>query len=86
MPVILDTQEVEIRRIVVQSQTGQIVHLTPSQKYPAQKGGGRVAQVEEHLPSRPVALSSNPNATKKKGSLHCSQVQRISWGIGEGIA
>jgi hypothetical protein len=31
-PVILATQEVEIRRIVVQSQPGEIVHKTLSQK------------------------------------------------------
>jgi hypothetical protein len=29
MPIILATQEVEIRRIKVQSQPGQIVHKTP---------------------------------------------------------
>jgi hypothetical protein len=32
MPVILATQEAEIRRIAVQSQPGQIVHETLSQK------------------------------------------------------
>jgi hypothetical protein len=32
MPVILATQEAEIRRITVQSQPGQIVHETQSQK------------------------------------------------------
>jgi hypothetical protein len=37
MPVILATQEAEIRRIMVQSQLGQIVHETLSQKYPPQK-------------------------------------------------
>jgi hypothetical protein len=34
IPVILATQEAEIRRIVVQSQPGQIVHETLSQKNP----------------------------------------------------
>jgi hypothetical protein len=43
MPVILDTQEAEIRRIAVQSQPGQIVHETLSQKYPTQKRDLRVA-------------------------------------------
>jgi hypothetical protein len=38
MPVILATQEAEIRRIVVQSQPGQIVYETQSQKYQQQKG------------------------------------------------
>jgi hypothetical protein len=36
-PVIPATQEAEIRRIVVQSQPGQIVHETFSQKNPSQK-------------------------------------------------
>jgi hypothetical protein len=38
MPVILATQKQEIRRIAVQSQFGQIVHETLSQKNPSQKG------------------------------------------------
>jgi hypothetical protein len=37
-PVILATQEAEIRRITIQSQPGQIVHETLSQKSPSQKG------------------------------------------------
>jgi hypothetical protein len=37
--VILATQEAEIRRIVVQSQPGKIVHETLSQKNPSQKIG-----------------------------------------------
>jgi hypothetical protein len=37
MPVIVATQEAEIRRITVQSQPGQIVHETLSQKNPSQK-------------------------------------------------
>jgi hypothetical protein len=37
MPVILVTQEAEIRGIVVQSQPWQIVLATLSQKYPIQK-------------------------------------------------
>jgi hypothetical protein len=39
MPVILATQEAEIRGIAVQSQPGQIVHETLSQKNPSQKKG-----------------------------------------------
>jgi hypothetical protein len=38
MPVILAAQEAEIRRIIVQSQPGQIVCETLSQKYFSQKG------------------------------------------------
>jgi hypothetical protein len=37
MPIILVTQEAEIRRIVVQSQPGQIAHETLFQKNPSQK-------------------------------------------------
>jgi hypothetical protein len=37
MSVILATQEAEMRRIVVQSQPGQIVHETLSQKNPSPK-------------------------------------------------
>jgi hypothetical protein len=45
-PVILVTQEAEIRRITVQSQPGQIVHKTLSRKNPSQKMTGGVAQGE----------------------------------------
>jgi hypothetical protein len=38
-PVILPTQEADIRRIKLQSQPGQIVHETLSWKYPVQKKG-----------------------------------------------
>jgi hypothetical protein len=44
-PIILDTQEAEIRRITVQSQAGQIVRETLSQRKPAQYRAGGVAQV-----------------------------------------
>jgi hypothetical protein len=37
MPVILATQEAEIKRIVVQSQPRQIVHKTLSRKIPITK-------------------------------------------------
>jgi hypothetical protein len=39
IPIILATQEVEIRRITVQSQPRQIVPETLFQKYPSQKKG-----------------------------------------------
>jgi hypothetical protein len=42
MPIILATQEAEIRRIVVQSQPGHIVCKTLSQKNPSQKKNGLV--------------------------------------------
>jgi hypothetical protein len=45
-PVILATQEAEIRKIEVQSQPRQIVHETLSQKNSSQKRTGGVAQGE----------------------------------------
>jgi hypothetical protein len=47
MPVILATQEAEIRRIMVRSQPRQIVHETLSRKNPSQKRVGGVAQSED---------------------------------------
>jgi hypothetical protein len=44
MPVILATQEAEIRRITVQSQPRQIVLKTLSRKHPSTKRAGEVAQ------------------------------------------
>jgi hypothetical protein len=45
-PVILAAQETEIRRIAVQSQSGQIVLKTLSQKNSSQKRASGVAQSE----------------------------------------
>jgi hypothetical protein len=44
MSVILATQEAEIRRMAVQSQSRHIVHETLSRKNPSQKIAGGVAQ------------------------------------------
>jgi hypothetical protein len=44
MPVTPATQEAEIKRILFQSQPGQTVHETLSQKHPSQKRAGGVAQ------------------------------------------
>jgi hypothetical protein len=44
MPVILATQETEIRRIMVQRQPRQIVQETLSRKTPSQKMAGAMAQ------------------------------------------
>jgi hypothetical protein len=71
--VILATWETEIRRIMVQSQPGQIVWEILSQKYPIQKRTGRVTQMVDCLPTKCKALSSNTSiainkttTTKKK--------------------
>jgi hypothetical protein len=56
MLVILATQEAEIRRIEVQHQPSKI-----SWKHPTENRASGVVQVVEHLPSEPVALSSNPS-------------------------
>jgi hypothetical protein len=68
MPIILATQEAEIRKIEVQGQPWQIVCETLSQKYPTQKRAGGVAQVLERLPSKCKTLSLNSSTTKKKWS------------------
>jgi hypothetical protein len=44
MPIVLTTQEAEIRRVMVQSQPGGIVLETLSLKTPSQKRAGGVAQ------------------------------------------
>jgi hypothetical protein len=59
MPVILATQEKEIRRIAFLSQPQQIVQETLSRKYLTQKRAGRVAQVAVCPPSKHEALGSN---------------------------
>jgi hypothetical protein len=46
MPVILATQEAEVRRITVQSQPRHIVHETLSRKTLYKNKAGRVAQGE----------------------------------------
>jgi hypothetical protein len=67
MPVVLATQEAEIRRIRVQSQHWL---STLSQKYPTQKKAGGVPQVDEHLLSNvsPESKLQNhqPPPPKKK--------------------
>jgi hypothetical protein len=65
-PVILATQEAEIRRIKIWSQPGQTVHETLPQKYPTQNRAGRGAQVVECLPSKCEALGSNLSTAKNK--------------------
>jgi hypothetical protein len=69
IPVILATQEAEIRRLMVQSQLGQIACETLSWKYPTQKWAGRVVQVVECLPSNHEAPSSNLKAKTKTKKL-----------------
>jgi hypothetical protein len=56
--VILATQEAEIRRIMVRSQSKKIVHKTLSHKYLSQKGLAEWLKVK--------ALSSSPSTAKKK--------------------
>jgi hypothetical protein len=52
MPVILATQEAEIRRIMVQSQPRKIVYETLSQKNPSHKMAGGVASVDPEFKPR----------------------------------
>jgi hypothetical protein len=71
MPVILATQEAEIRRITVRNQTGQIVCETLSRKYLTQK------VLVEWLKVR--ALISSPSTTKKK------KKKKITYKMGEKV-
>jgi hypothetical protein len=66
MPVILATQEEEIRRITIQCQPRQIVCRTLSQKNPSQKRDGGAAQG--------VDLKFKPQYCKKKNSLEKPQM------------
>jgi hypothetical protein len=68
MPAILATEEAEIRkRIMVQSQPGQILHKTLSQNKTSQKKGWWSGSSSKGaLLSKCEALSSNPGAAKKK--------------------
>jgi hypothetical protein len=61
-PVILATQEAEIRRIAVWSQRRQIVRVTLCRKYPLQKGLVMWLKVK--------ALNSSPGTAKKERLKH----------------
>jgi hypothetical protein len=69
MPVILATQEAEIRRITVQSQPRQIVHKTLSGKNPSQKRAVEWLKVQ--------ALSSNPSTAKKQNKQKSHLITRV---------
>jgi hypothetical protein len=65
VPIILATQEAEIRRIAVQSQPRKTVLKPDLEKTHHKKRAGGDAQVVENLPSKHKALSSS-QGTKKK--------------------
>jgi hypothetical protein len=65
MPVILATQEAEIRRIMIRSQPREIVRETLFCKYPSQKGQTEWLKVK--------ALSSSPSTTKRKKTQNVTQ-------------
>jgi hypothetical protein len=65
MPVILATQETEIKRWKSEVRPRQIIRKTLSRKNPALKKGWGVVQWLEHLPSKIEALSSKPQCKKK---------------------
>jgi hypothetical protein len=70
-PVILATQEAEIRRIMAQSQSQANSSQDTISKIPnTKKRAGRVTHVVDCLPSKCEALSSNPSTTKKKTCTH----------------
>jgi hypothetical protein len=66
-PVILATQEAKIRRIEVQSQLGQMVCETLSQKNASQKRAGRVAQG--------IGPEFKPQSTKNKTNQKKSHLE-----------
>jgi hypothetical protein len=75
-PVILATQEAEIRRITVRSQLGQIVWETLSRKNPSQKRTGGVAQgVGSEFKPQYCKTKNNNNNTTKKSCTHKSLLQ-----------
>jgi hypothetical protein len=95
-PVILDTQEAEIRRITVQSQPGEIVCETLSQRNPTQNKAGGVAEVVESVPSKrevQTVTSRIHTGTQKAacGGVHmcthrmqlCTRVHHDPWDSGE---
>jgi hypothetical protein len=78
MPVILATQEAEIKRILVQSQPRQIVHKTLSQKTFTKIGLLEWLKVEA-LSSSPVP----PKKKKKRKKLKMTQtpwIHQLEWG------
>jgi hypothetical protein len=69
MPVILATQEAEIKRILIRSLTGQIVHETISPKHPSQKRAGGMTQGVDPEFKTPGL----PKKKKKKSRKHLSR-------------
>jgi predicted P-loop ATPase len=65
MPVILATQEAEIRRITIQIHPRQVVHETLSQKNSSQKRAGGVTQGVDPKVKSQYQKKKNP----KKSSL-----------------
>jgi hypothetical protein len=69
-PIILATQEAEIRRITIQSQPGQIVFNTPISKITRANWSGAVAYVVECLLCKCLKfLNSNPTPTKNQNKI-----------------
>jgi hypothetical protein len=73
-PIILATQEAEIRRIAVQSQTKQIVCESLSQKYPSQKGLVEWLKVKA-LSSSPVPHTKKKSRGKKRTVIEIDLVR-----------
>jgi hypothetical protein len=82
-PIILATQEAEIKRIEVRSQPEQIVLKTLSRKYPTQKKAGEVAQVVECLLSKHKAKFKTPGPPKNKRIKECIHyAYQSAWSVG----
>jgi hypothetical protein len=52
--------------MMVQRQSGQILHQNLSQKYPTQNKAGRMTKMVECLPSKCETLSSNSKKKRKQ--------------------
>jgi hypothetical protein len=74
MPVILATQEVEIRRVTVQNQPRQIVHETLSLKTHHKKGADRVAQCVDRVQA-PVLQNKKKKKKKREEYFKNNQLQ-----------
>jgi hypothetical protein len=78
-PVILATQEADIRRIEVLSQPGEIVHETLSWKDPTQKSGVAQGISPEFKPQHPPHTHTHKAELYNKEPRFCSQTESYLW-------
>jgi hypothetical protein len=76
MPVFLVTQEVEIRKIMVQSQPKETVFYILSQKNPSQKGAGEFKPQYHEKKAKIVVLFKIWNLFFETGSCYIAQTSQ----------